>query len=115
MEERFGYILIMASNLYMEDFLIDYCDDFFISSYSKKTSTLLALDLAISEYDKISITSTVLERILISISLVDNVIKLEIDSPINKKKTLHILTRITGLLAEQNSNLNFSCPHDVDL
>lgn len=115
MEERFGYILIMAPNLFIEDFLIDYCDDFFISSYSEETYTLLMLDLAILEFDKIPITQTPFERILISISLVDNVIKLKIDSPIKKKETLHIITRITDLLAEQNSNLNFSCPYDVDL
>lgn len=115
MENGYGNIVILAPDLFMEDFLIDYCEDFFISSYCKEFPTLLMLDHAILEYDEIAITSTVLERILISISLVNNIIKLKIDSPINKEKTLHILTRITGLLAEQNSHLNFSCPHDVDL
>ena len=51
-------IVILAPNLFMKDFLIDYYDDFFISSYSNETSTLSMLNSTILEFDKIPFTQT---------------------------------------------------------
>lgn len=115
MEERFGYILIMASDLYMEDFFIDYCDTFYISSYSNRTHTLLMLNIAMQS-ENVSITTSKFERILVTIRSVDDKIQsFEISSPIDREKTFHVISRIANLITQENSNLSFSCPDDIDL
>lgn len=111
--ERSGNIIIMCSDIYMDDFLIDYTDDFYVGSYSDKEETLNRLQdaLLVLKTSDFSFPTFRSELIQINVHLLSNGIwKFIFDSPISQKITIHILSRIIDLLKENNVNLNFFYP-----
>lgn len=115
MEEtkRHGRLIIMCTDIYMEDYLIDYTSDFYIGSYCDRKGTLSLLQDAIVGLRLASdfLPSTFLERILLEVTLLDNgIFMYEIHSPVCQENTIHILSRIIELLKENNTDLNFFCP-----
>lgn len=110
---RSGNIIIMSSDIYMDDFLIDYTDDFYVGSYCDKEETLEQLQdaLLVLKSGFYSLPSTAGYMFLIKIDLLRNGIwTYRFDSPVSQKITIHILSRIIDLLKENNANLNFFCP-----
>lgn len=110
---RSGNIIIMCSDIYMDDFLIDYTDDFYVGSYCDKEETLKQLQdaLLVLNTGIYSLPSNIGYILHIKIDLLSNGIwAYKFDSPVSQKVTSHILSRIICLLKENDANLNFFRP-----
>lgn len=111
--QRFGNIIIMAPDIYMDDFLIEHCNDFYVGSYCNQYNTACVLQSAIiglkNSNDILLLNK--FERILLMVQEVNSMFyHFSLDSPISKEKTLHILTRTSALLQDPSSQINFFYP-----
>lgn len=111
--ERSGNIIIMCSDIYMDDFLIDYTDDFYVGSYCDKEEALIRLKDALlvlkaGIYPLPTARGDILHMHIKSLS--NGIWEYTFDSPVSQKSTIHILSRIIDLLKENNANLNFFYP-----
>lgn len=109
---RSGDILIMCQNIFMDDFLIDYTEDFYVGSYCNKQETLNKLiEARLTLHTCYFLPSSTSEFIKIQCVLLSNgILTFSVLSPVSQKNTIHILSRIIDLLKENNANLNFFCP-----
>ena len=111
--ERSGNIIIMCTDIYMDDFLIDYTENFYVGSYCDKEETLIRLQDAFLFLNAgiYSLPSTIGNIFHINVNfLSNNIWEYIFDSPVSQESTIHILSRVINLLKENNANLNFFCP-----